>query len=87
MTPVHSTRLPAPEQLLLDPLDEMELAELIERHIEFVDEKGRAVHLPTPFVRHYLKRGRWRAGDRIVDRPAPYHPRRRYHPHRARPQS
>jgi len=56
MTPNYETRLPAPDQLLLVPLNEMELAELIERHIEFVDEKGRAVHLPTPFVRHYMKR-------------------------------
>jgi hypothetical protein len=51
-----STRLPAPEQLLLVPLNEIELAELIEKHIEFVDDKGRAVHLPSPFVKHYLKR-------------------------------
>ena len=56
MTPDHKTCLPAPEQLLLVPLDEMEVAELIERHLEFVDGKGRSVHLPTPFVRHYLKR-------------------------------
>jgi hypothetical protein len=34
----------------------MELAELIERHIEFVDEDGRPVHLQPHFVRHYLKR-------------------------------
>jgi hypothetical protein len=32
-----------------------ECAEMIERHIEFVDKKGRPVHLPTRFVRHYLE--------------------------------
>ena len=35
----------------------MELAELIEQHIDYVDpETGRSVHLSPPFVRHYLKR-------------------------------
>jgi hypothetical protein len=51
-----TTRLPAPEQLMLVPLNEMELAELIERHIDFVDKFGRSVHLPSSFVRHYMKR-------------------------------
>jgi hypothetical protein len=50
------TRLPPPEQLLLSRLGEPELGELIERHIEFVDEKDRPVHLLSPFVKHYLKR-------------------------------
>jgi hypothetical protein len=50
------TRLPAPEQWLLIRLDEIQLAELIERHIDYVDEEGRSVHLTTPFVRHYLQR-------------------------------
>ena len=38
----EETRLPAPEQPLLTRLGEVELAELIERHIEYVDEEGRA---------------------------------------------
>ena len=53
---MSETRLPAPEQLLIVPLSEMELAELIERHIEFVDEDGRPVHLQPHFVKHYMKR-------------------------------
>jgi hypothetical protein len=32
-----------------------ECAEMIERHIEFVDKNDRSVHLPTKFVRHYLE--------------------------------
>src|SRR5712691_7724533 len=51
------TRLPAPEQPLLTQLDEIALAELIERHIEYVDAAtGRPVHLAAPFVKHYLTR-------------------------------
>ena len=51
------SRLSAPEQPLLTRLDEIALAELIERHIEYVDaEGGRPVHLPAPFVKHYLVR-------------------------------
>ena len=53
----EDTRLPAPEQPLLTRLDEPHLAELIERHIDFVDDDGRSVHLGSPFVRHYLARG------------------------------
>jgi hypothetical protein len=30
-------------------------AEMIEQYVEFVDKKGRSVHLPTRFVRHYLE--------------------------------
>jgi hypothetical protein len=45
-----------PEQWVLSSLDEIELAEMIEVHIDFVDGKGRSVHLPAPFVRHYLRR-------------------------------
>ena len=37
-------------------MGETELAELIERHIEFFDDAHRAVHLGAPFVKHYLKR-------------------------------
>jgi hypothetical protein len=29
----------------------MECAEMIEEYIDYVDEKGRPVHLPTSFVR------------------------------------
>jgi hypothetical protein len=50
------TTLPPPEQWVIMKMNEMELAEEIEKHIDYVDEEGRAVHLPLPFVRHYLKR-------------------------------
>lgn len=53
------TRLPAPEQPLLTCLSEPELAEVIERHIEFIVETRdgeRAVHLAAPFVKHYWQR-------------------------------
>jgi hypothetical protein len=53
------TRLPAPEQLLLSRLDETVLAELIERHIEYVIEGAdavRPVHLNAAFVKHYQVR-------------------------------
>ena len=48
--------LPAPEQWTLRQMNEMEVAELIEQHIDYVDENGRSVHLPMPFVRHYVNR-------------------------------
>jgi hypothetical protein len=51
----EETRLPAPEQLLLEQLEEIKLAELIERHIDYV-EHGCSVHLPGQFVKHYLRR-------------------------------
>ena len=54
------TRLPPPEQWVLSKMSEMEVAEMIEEHIDYytVDEDGtrRSVHLPTPFVRHFMKR-------------------------------
>src|SRR5258708_14368080 len=54
------TRLPAPEQWVLSKMSEMEVAEMIEKYIDYYteDEDGnrRSVHLPTPFVRHYMKR-------------------------------
>ena len=50
------TGLPPPEQWALVKMNEMELAEEIERQIDYVDENGRSVHLPEKFVRHYLKR-------------------------------
>jgi hypothetical protein len=50
------TRLPA-QRWVIHEMDEMETAEMIERHIDFVDpESGRSVHLPMPFVRHYMRR-------------------------------
>jgi hypothetical protein len=48
--------LPPPEQWVLRPHDDIELAELIEKHIDFVDEKDRSVHLLMEFVRHYVRR-------------------------------
>jgi len=54
------TSLPPPEQWVLSKMNEMELAEMIEAHIDYytVDEDGtdRSVHLPTPFVRHFMRR-------------------------------
>jgi len=61
-----TSRLPAPEQLILKPLSEMELAELIEKHIEYVDKYGRTVRLPDIFVRHYLQRDDGEEGLPIV---------------------
>lgn len=54
------TRLPPPEQWAIVRMNEMELAEEIEKFIDFVveDDDGgaRSVHLPMQFVRHFLKR-------------------------------
>src|SRR5262249_3456686 len=54
------TSLPPPEQWVLRKMSEMEVAEMIEKYIDFYkeDEDGtiRAVHLPTQFVRHFMKR-------------------------------
>ena len=54
------TRLPPPEQWVLLVMSEMEVAEMIEKHIEHyaVDKDGYRypVHYPTPFVRHYMNR-------------------------------
>src|SRR5215475_9664466 len=54
------TTLPAPKQLVLQRMNEMEVAEMIERHIDYYDEdedgNRRSVHLPMPFVRHYMQR-------------------------------
>jgi hypothetical protein len=49
-------KMPAPEQWALVRMNDIELAEEIERHIDFVDEDGRSVHLPMQFVRHFLQR-------------------------------
>ena len=50
------TRLPPPEQWVLHRTNEMEVAELIEQHIDYVDEDGCSVHLPMQFVRHFVSR-------------------------------
>ena len=50
------SRLPAPEQWLLTKNSEMEAAEIIEQHIDYVGEGGRSVHLPMDFVRHCMRR-------------------------------
>jgi hypothetical protein len=49
-------RLPAPEQPLLRRVTEAQLGEEIEGYIEFVDDKGRSVHLGGSFVHHYHTR-------------------------------
>jgi hypothetical protein len=54
------TRLPPPEQWVLQKMTEIEVAEMIEEHIDYyVEDKDgnrRSVHLPMSFVRHYMKR-------------------------------
>jgi hypothetical protein len=50
------TSLPTTRQWVIRRLSETEVAEMIERHIDFVDKDGNSVHLPTKFVRHYTKR-------------------------------
>jgi hypothetical protein len=54
------TRLPAPEQPLLTRLSAVQLAEEIERHIDYVETKEdgsiRSVHLEAHFVRHFHTR-------------------------------
>src|SRR6516225_2523243 len=50
------TSLPTPKQWVIKHQSDVEAAEMIERHIDFVDEHGRSVHLPTAFVRHYMRR-------------------------------
>src|SRR6516225_9241195 len=54
------TSLPPPGQWVLCKMNEMEVAEMIEKHIDYYteDKDGncRSVHLPTPFVRHFMRR-------------------------------
>ena len=50
------TKLPAPEQWVLHRMNEMEVAEMIEEYIDFVDGKGKSVRLPSIFVRHFRQR-------------------------------
>jgi hypothetical protein len=52
----QTARLPAPEHLLLTRLGEIETAELIERHIEYVNDKDRSIHLSEHFVKYCVKR-------------------------------
>jgi hypothetical protein len=40
------TDLPAPEQWVLTKMSEAEVAEMIEKYIDFVDKSGRSVRLP-----------------------------------------
>src|SRR4029077_11954136 len=46
------TSLPAPEQWVIVKMTEQEVAEEIEKFIDYVDADGNSVHLPTQFVRH-----------------------------------
>src|SRR6516225_2098625 len=51
--------LPPPEQWVLCKMNEMEVAEMIEQHIDYYKEEDgicRPVHLPTSFVRHFMRR-------------------------------
>jgi hypothetical protein len=50
------SKLPTPEQWVLCKMTEVEVAEMIEQHIDYVDQEGRSVHLPMQFVRHYMTR-------------------------------
>ena len=54
------TKLPPPEQWVLCKMSEMEVAEMIEKYIDYYTEDDygnhRPVHLPTQFVRHFIKR-------------------------------
>ena len=54
------TKLAKPELWVLHRMNEMELAEMIERYIDYYVEYAngfrRSVHLPMQFVRHYLQR-------------------------------
>jgi hypothetical protein len=49
-------QLPPPEQWVISCMNYMEVAEMIEKYIDFVDSSGRSVHLPMAFVWHYVKR-------------------------------
>jgi hypothetical protein len=50
------TPLPPTPHLSLVKLNVMQVAELIERRVNFVDGNGRSVHLPTSFVQHFKRR-------------------------------
>jgi hypothetical protein len=50
------TSLRPPAQWVLKKMTEYEVAEMLEKYVDFVDEDGNSVHCPTPFVRHYMNR-------------------------------
>jgi hypothetical protein len=50
------TALPPAEQWIIEKMNEMEVAEMIEQYINYVDKEGNSVHLPMQFVRHYVTR-------------------------------
>jgi hypothetical protein len=50
------TSLPTPEQWVIHRMSEPEVAEMIERHVDFINQRGFSVHLATNFVRHYRQR-------------------------------
>jgi len=54
------TKLPPPEQWVLCKMSEIEVAEMIEKYIDFYVEYEngyrRSVHLPMQFVRHFMRR-------------------------------
>src|SRR4051812_25498168 len=54
------TELPTPKQWVLRKLNEMEMAEMIEKYIDFYreDEDGNrhSVQYPMKFVRHFMRR-------------------------------
>jgi hypothetical protein len=52
----EETRLPPPDLPLLTRLNDIQLGEMIERYIEYVDDDGRPVHLGKQFVLHYQVR-------------------------------
>jgi hypothetical protein len=58
--PTKSAPLPPPEQWMLCKMSEVEVTELIEKHISFYTEdknsNRRSVHLPSLFVKHYMRR-------------------------------
>jgi hypothetical protein len=62
----NNSHLPAPEQLILKPLTELELAELIEQYVEFFDDYDRTVRLPSIFVKAFLQRDDGEKGLPIV---------------------
>ena len=53
----EDSRLPPPEQPLLTRLPEVMAAEMIERHVEYIDPaSGRSVHLDSAFGKHFHTR-------------------------------
>jgi hypothetical protein len=50
------TSLRPPAQWMLKKMTEYEVAEMLEKYIDFVDKDGNSVHCPAPFVRHYMNR-------------------------------